>query len=226
MRRRGARAQLLDWPPVSAAEYAAIEDAYAALLGTTHDVAVVQGEAILALEAAARGLGCPGRRALNLVTGPYGGLFGSWLAAGGAEVRSLSVSLRPRRDVPRAWPTRSTRAAPSTSSASSTPRRRPGVVNDLPAIAAVARASGALVVVDAVASVGAEPLQIDACGLDLVVLGAHKALAGPAGASGVVIGERAWEMLERTRRRLGGTRRSRCSTGASAGGPPAATCCG
>ena len=194
MRRWGARAQLLDSPPVSAVEYAAIEDTYQALLGTTHDLAVVQGEAILALEAAARGLGCPGRRALNLVTGPYGGLFGSWLAASGAEVRTLSVSFGhvvPPESVAHALD----EGGPFDLVSLVHAEAATGVVNDLPAIAAVARASGALTVVDAVASIGAEPLSLDALGLDLVVLGANKALAGPAGATGVVISERAWEML-------------------------------
>ncbi len=194
MRRLRTRPQLLDWPPVGAAEYAAIEDAYQALLGTTSDLAVVQGEAILALEAAARGLGCPGRRVLNLVSGPYGDLFGSWLAASGAEVRTLAVSFD-RAVRPETVAAALDEGGPFDVVSLVHAEAATGVVNDLQAIAGLARAGGALVVVDAVASVGAEPLMIDALELDLVVLGAHKALAGPAGATGVVIGERAWEML-------------------------------
>ena len=72
-----------------------------------------------------------------------------------------------------------------------------GVVNDLAAIAQMAKSIGALVVVDAVASVGAEPLDMDAWGLDLVVLSAQKALAGPSGASIVVTSPGAWEALGR-----------------------------
>ncbi len=188
------RPVLLDQPPVTAAEYATIEDAYRQLLGTTADLVVVQGEAILALEATARGLGRPHRRCLNLVTGPYGGLFGEWLAAGGAEVRDLAVpfdrAVRPEQveaalgEMGRVDVVSLVHAEAAT-----------GVVNDLPAIAALARRAEALVVVDAVASVGAEPLEVDRCGLDLVVLGAHKALAGPSGATGVVVGPRAWQAL-------------------------------
>ena len=70
-----------------------------------------------------------------------------------------------------------------------------GVVNDLAAISEVARSRGALVIVDAVASVGAEPLAIDAWQLDIVVLSTQKALAGPSGASVVALSPRAWAVL-------------------------------
>ena len=46
---------------------------------------------------------------------------------------------------------------------------------------------------DAVASVAAEPLLPDAWGVDLCVIGAQKAMGGPAGVSAVSVSERAWE---------------------------------
>jgi aspartate aminotransferase-like enzyme len=52
-----------------------------------------------------------------------------------------------------------------------------------------------LVVVDSVAAVGAEPLAIDAWELDLVVLSAQKALAGPSGVSVATVSPRAWAAL-------------------------------
>jgi aspartate aminotransferase-like enzyme len=69
-------------------------------------------------------------------------------------------------------------------------------VNPLAEIAQVARAAGAIVVVDAVASLGADPLEIDDWGLDLTVLATQKALSGPTGASAAVVSPRAWEWLE------------------------------
>jgi aspartate aminotransferase-like enzyme len=185
---------LLDQPVVTAAHYAAVEDRYQDLLATSHELVVVQGEAILALEAAARGLGRPGRRALNLVTGPYGGLFGEWLAIGGAEVHDLAVPFD-RAVRPDQVQAELERAGPFDVVSLVHAEAATGVANDLAPIAALARQAGALVVVDAVASVGAERLAIDEWGLDLVVLGAHKALAGPSGATGVVVSERAWESL-------------------------------
>src|SRR6202453_3932945 len=83
--------ELLDVAPVGAAEYAAIEDRCAAVLATAQTTLVLQGEATVFLEAVARGLGRRGGRALNLVSGPYGAVFGEWLAEAGSEVMDLVV---------------------------------------------------------------------------------------------------------------------------------------
>ena len=56
-----------------------------------------------------------------------------------------------------------------------------GVTNPLPELAAVARDAGALVIVDAVSSAGALPLEIDAWGLDFVFSGSQKAWMCPPG---------------------------------------------
>lgn len=56
-----------------------------------------------------------------------------------------------------------------------------GVVIDLEETAARIKPSGALVVVDAISSLGAVPLETDAWGLDVVVSGSQKALMAPPG---------------------------------------------
>ena len=56
-----------------------------------------------------------------------------------------------------------------------------GVVCDVQALAAVAKDAGALVVVDAVSSLGAVPLESDLWGIDVVVSGSQKALMCPPG---------------------------------------------
>ncbi|MGZ4316997.1 MAG: pyridoxal-phosphate-dependent aminotransferase family protein [Gaiellaceae bacterium] len=56
-----------------------------------------------------------------------------------------------------------------------------GVVCDVQALAAVAKEAGALVVVDAVSSLGAVPLESDLWDLDVVVSGSQKALMCPPG---------------------------------------------
>ena len=56
-----------------------------------------------------------------------------------------------------------------------------GVVSDIQALTAVAKEAGALVVVDAVSSLGAVPLETDAWGVDVVVSGSQKALMTPPG---------------------------------------------
>lgn len=182
--------------PVTAEEYAAIEIALARLLGTEHDVVLLQGEAILGIEAAARGIGGPGRHVLNIVTGPYGVLLGRWLGAGGAAVTNLTAPQG--HAVTAAEVARALREAPAGYDAVAVVHAEAatGIVNPLAEIAALAKRAGALVVVDAVASVGAEPLPIDEWGLDLVVVGPQKALGGPSGVSAAVLGPRAWVGIE------------------------------
>jgi aspartate aminotransferase-like enzyme len=72
-----------------------------------------------------------------------------------------------------------------------------GVVADVEALAAVAREAGALVVVDAVSSLGAVPLETDRWGLDVVVSGSQKALMTPPGLAVVSVSERAWGRARR-----------------------------
>jgi aspartate aminotransferase-like enzyme len=74
-----------------------------------------------------------------------------------------------------------------------------GVTNPLPELAAVARRHGALVVVDAVSSAGALPLEVDTWGLDFVLSGSQKAWMCPPGLLIAAIGSRAWAAYERSR---------------------------
>lgn len=185
---------LLDVAPVSAAEYAEIEDSCRDLFGTEHSPVVFQGEATVALEAVARGLGRPGGRALNLVTGPYGSTFGGWLSEAGTEVEDI-VTPFDRAVAPDEVEQALDRFGPVDLVSVVHAEAATGVVNDLEAISAVARSRGALVVVDAVASVGAEPLAIDKWQLDAVVLSTQKALAGPSGASVIALSPQAWAAL-------------------------------
>jgi len=73
-----------------------------------------------------------------------------------------------------------------------------GVVADVESLARVAKAAGALVVVDAVSSLGAVPLETDAWGLDVVVSGSQKALMSPPGLAFASVSPAAWERCERT----------------------------
>src|SRR5262249_37451799 len=64
-----------------------------------------------------------------------------------------------------------------------------GVVCDVQALAGVAKEAGALVVVDAVSSLGAVPLETDAWDLDVVVSGSQKALMTPPGLAFVAVAQ-------------------------------------
>jgi aspartate aminotransferase-like enzyme len=72
---------------------------------------------------------------------------------------------------------------------------------DLKAIADVVRKSGtnALLMVDAITSVGALPVEMDAWGVDVIVTGSQKALMLPPGIGYVGLGERAVKRLNETK---------------------------
>src|SRR2546425_312264 len=73
-----------------------------------------------------------------------------------------------------------------------------GVHNDVPAIRAALGDLPALLMVDAVSSLGAVPLETDAWGVDVVVTGSQKALMSPPGMAFVSVSDRAWAAAERT----------------------------
>jgi aspartate aminotransferase-like enzyme len=68
-----------------------------------------------------------------------------------------------------------------------------GVVSDLRAHADTIRPSGAHVVVDAVSSLGAVPLEMDEWGVDVVCSGSQKALMTPPGLALAAVSDAVWE---------------------------------
>ncbi|MEU5523872.1 aminotransferase class V-fold PLP-dependent enzyme [Streptomyces sp. NPDC047860] len=185
---------LLGLPPLSAAHFASIEDRVARLLNTRQDVVIMQGEALLPLEGAIRATAGPGTTALNVITGPYGQTFGDWLRDCGATVIDLRVPFHT------AVTAEQVRAAftehPEIDFVSLVhAEAATGNTNPVAAVGEVVREHGALFYLDAVASIGAEPVLPDAWGVDLCVIGAQKAMGGPAGVSAVSVSERAWARM-------------------------------
>ncbi|MFF7329450.1 pyridoxal-phosphate-dependent aminotransferase family protein [Streptomyces sp. NPDC090306] len=184
----------LDLAPLSAEHFASVEDRVARLLGTSHSVVIMQGEALLPLEGAIRGTAGPGTTALNIVTGPYGQTFGDWLRDCGATVHDLSVPFHTAATAEQVR--RALAEHPETDFVSLVhAEAATGNTNPVAEIGAVVREHGALLYLDAVASVGAEPVLVDEWGVDLCVIGAQKALGGPAGVSAVSVSERAWARM-------------------------------
>jgi aspartate aminotransferase-like enzyme len=185
---------LLDLAPLSAAHFASIEDRVARLLGTEQDVVITQGEALLPLEGAIRATAGPGTTALNVITGPYGQTFGDWLRDCGATVIDLAVPFHTAvtaaqvRDAFAEHPEIDFVSLVHAEAAT-------GNTNPVAEIGEAVRAQGALFYLDAVASIGAEPVLPDAWGVDLCVIGAQKAMGGPAGVSAVSVSERAWARM-------------------------------
>ncbi|MCK1822359.1 aminotransferase class V-fold PLP-dependent enzyme [Streptomyces sp. XM83C] len=184
----------LDLAPLDAARFASIEDRVARLLHTGQDVLIMQGEALLPLEGAIRAAAGEGTTALNVITGPYGQTFGNWLRDCGAEVIDLAV---PFHTAVTAGQIRQAFAEhPEIDFVSLVhAEAATGNTNPVAEIGPVVREHGALFYLDAVASVGAEPVLVDEWGVDLCVIGAQKAMGGPAGVSAVSVSERAWARM-------------------------------
>src|SRR5207247_4156888 len=67
-----------------------------------------------------------------------------------------------------------------------------GVVHDIELIAQAAKDAGAMVVVDAVSSLGAVPFDFDGWGIDVAIGGSQKALSASPGLAFAAISEAAW----------------------------------
>lgn len=76
-----------------------------------------------------------------------------------------------------------------------------GVGHDIEAIGKVVATTPALLVVDAISGAGAMPCRTDAWGIDLLVVGAQKALMGPPGLSFLAVSPKAWRQIESIDRR-------------------------
>lgn len=185
---------LLDLAPLDAAHFARIEDKVAALMRTRESVVAMQGEALLPLEACIRSAVRPGSTALNIITGPYGETFGGWLRSCGAEVVTVAAPFSGAAGAEQV--AEALRAHPEIDFVSLVhAEAATGNTNPVAEIGAVVREHGALLMLDAVASVAAEPLLTDEWGVDLCVIGGQKAMAGPAGVSAVSVSARAWERI-------------------------------
>jgi len=74
-----------------------------------------------------------------------------------------------------------------------------GTVHDIQALAGIVRRSEALLVVDAITSLGVMDLPMDAWGVDVAVSGSQKALMLPPGLSFAALSDRAWERVRLAR---------------------------
>jgi pyridoxamine--pyruvate transaminase len=161
---------------------------------TKNDVLLMQGEAVLGLEAAARALVRPGMPALNLVQGIFGKGMGYWLKDFGAELHELEV---PYNDaVEPADVEHYLLEHPGIELVTVVHSETPsGTLCDVASIGRIARAHGALTLVDCVSSLGGIELRADEWQLDVCVAGPQKCLAGPPGMSLMTVSDAAWERI-------------------------------
>jgi serine---pyruvate transaminase len=157
---------------------------------TSGDVLLFTASGTGAFESAVANLVSPGEPHLVVSAGNFGERWAALTAAYGADVDHLRYAWgeTPEADDVRArLAEREAKAVWVVHSETST-----GVVADIQAVARVAKDAGALVVVDAVSSLGAVPCETDAWGLDVVVSGSQKALMTPPGLGLCAVSEGAY----------------------------------
>ena len=161
---------------------------------TQNDVLLMQGEAVLGLEAAGRGLVHPGTPVLNLVSGVFGKGMGYWLKDFGAELHELEVpyndSVDPA-DVER-YLDEHPEIEVLTVVHSETPS---GTLHDVAAIGPMAHSRGVLTIVDCVSSLGGIEFRTDDWQIDIAVAAAQKCLGGPPGITLMTVSDAAWERI-------------------------------
>src|SRR5436305_3455769 len=170
------------------------EQKLAEIFLTGNDVLLMQGEAVLGLEAAARALVRPGTPVLNLVQGVFGKGMSYWLKDFGAELHELEVPYNDSIDP--ADVERYLDEHPEIEVVAVVHSETPsGTMHDLAEIGPLAKAHDALTLVDCVSSLGGIEFRTDDWQLDVCVAAAQKCLGGPPGISLMTVSAAAWEAI-------------------------------
>jgi len=170
-----------------------------AFLKTTEDVLILACSGTGGMEAALVNVLSPGDTMLALVAGSFGERWSALGKAYGMNVKELRAKWG--EAVSPAEVARALEADPAIRAVfvqlneSST-----GAAHDVQALARLTRErKDTLLVVDAISGAGALPLETQAWGVDVAVVGSQKALALPPGLAFLAVSARAWERIESAR---------------------------
>jgi len=178
--------------PAYEALFAEARDGLKWLFQTRAEVISFAASGTGAMEAAVANTLSPQDAAVVIRAGAFGERWGEACAAYGIRVLALEApygeTVAPDRlaDTLRKHP--EVKAVFCQHSETST-----GVLHDVKSYADAVRGTPALLVVDAVSSIGVADLQMDAWGIDMVVAGSQKGLMLPPGLAFCALNDRAWE---------------------------------
>lgn len=159
---------------------------------TTNDIIFYPSSGSGTLEAAVVNTLSPGDRVLVVAIGSFGKRWGEIARRYGADVTMLDFEWGTGADaevVADKLKEGPFKAVLITHNETST-----GIANDIKAVAEVVKPSGALLMVDAVSSLGCVDLQTDNWGVDVVCTGSQKALMLPPGMGLMSVSPAAWEV--------------------------------
>lgn len=162
----------------------------------TDKIIGVAGPSSAAMEMTISNLLWPGRRVLVLKNGTFSHRFGEMAQAVGAEVDYLEPETQPGyisvEEVKKAFASNRYDVLTITHGETSC-----GVLNpEIEQISSIAKKHGALMIVDAVVTLGAMPVFMDKWHLDAVIAGGQKALGSIPGISLVAFSSDAWQVIE------------------------------
>lgn len=162
---------------------------------TANDVTLATpGTGTSGMEAAVMNLLQPGDRAIVGICGYFGERIAQMAARTGAEVTRVTApwgSPIAPDDVERALRDGPARLVAVVHAETSTGVRQP-----VEPVARLAKEAGALLLLDCVTSLGGEPVDIDAWGVDAAYSGTQKCLSAPPGASPLTLSPVAWSAVQ------------------------------
>ncbi|WP_144751754.1 pyridoxal-phosphate-dependent aminotransferase family protein [Curtobacterium pusillum] len=174
------------------------QELYRRVFGTDNDATVlVDGTSRAGIEAALVSLLAPGDRVLVPVFGRFGHLLAEIAGRAGAEVHTIETDWG-QVFTPSAIEDAIVRVRPKVLAIvqgdTSTTMNQP-----LDELGAICDRHGVLFYTDATATIGGNPLEVDAWGIDAVSAGLQKCLGGPSGSAPLTVSPRAVEVLDQRR---------------------------
>jgi aspartate aminotransferase-like enzyme len=162
-----------------------------AVFRTSSDVLLFTASGTGAMESAVANLCSPGQRVVVVAAGHFGERWADLASRYGCDVVPLRYEWgeTPSADDLAA---KLAEAGGATAVFLTQSETSTGVVADVQALAAAAKPSGAHVVVDAISSLGAIPLEVDAWSIDVACSGSQKALMTPPGLAMTSVSDAVW----------------------------------
>ncbi|MFQ5829555.1 MAG: pyridoxal-phosphate-dependent aminotransferase family protein [Candidatus Methylomirabilia bacterium] len=181
--------------PTYEALFGEVRAALKRLLGTPQETVVFAASGTGAMEAAVVNTLSSGDRVIVIQAGKFGERWVEICRSYSLEVIPLEApyghSVLPERLADALKQTPRVKAVLCQHSETST-----GVLHDIEGYAQVTRKSPAILVVDAVSSLGVVELDMDAWGVDVVVAGSQKGLMLPPGLAFCTLSDKAWQLIK------------------------------
>ncbi|MDI3540686.1 MAG: hypothetical protein PWP66_224 [Thermosediminibacterales bacterium] len=179
--------------------FSSVSEEIKGVFQTQNDVLIFPGAGTGGMEAAIVNLFSPGDKVLLISVGVFGNRFGEIAERFHLDVEKIEFQwgktfdlqiIKERIDKDKGGKIKGVIVTHNETST--------GVLNDISSLKDVLRNHSALLIVDAVSSLGAVDLKTDEWGIDVVVTGSQKALMLPPGLTLISISPKGWDAVEKS----------------------------